>query len=132
LGFFQELGQGIELLLPETLLTLNPLRGMLHRLRHEPATSDATVLLLAQEAGTLEDAEMLRDGGQRHIERLCKLADRGVSLGQPCQYGPPGGVTQCTEDGIQFVGPIFNHLVKYNLTRRSCQELNRSFFSRRV
>src|SRR2546426_11955778 len=81
--------QAIEALLPELAVTLHPVGGFLETLRLEPAGPPLRVATARDEAGTLEDFEVLGDGWKRYVERLCQLRDRGLALREAGEDRPP-------------------------------------------
>ncbi len=55
---------------------------------------------------------MTGDGRLRHAERRRELRHVGITLGQPGQDGPPGGVRQRVEDGVELL--FGGHRCLYN------------------
>lgn len=65
----------------------------------------------AHEAGVLEDADVFRGGGKRHVEGLDQLADGAFAGREAAQHLAPGGVGKRMEDGVEL--PLtFNHSVE--------------------
>lgn len=89
----------------------NPLGGVLHRARHQPAAVHAAVLLARQQAGAFEDAQVFGDGGKRHVERLGEFGDRRLAAREPCQDGAARGVRECAKGGVQRGLRMLNHVV---------------------
>jgi len=70
----------------------------------------------ADEAGVLEDLQVLVDGLQRHPVRLGQLAHGRVGLGEPGHHVAPGRIREGGEDLRQYVrghrSPRFNSMVE--------------------
>src|SRR2546426_1028685 len=95
--------QAIEALLPELAVTLHPIGGFLETLRLEPARPPLRIATARDEAGTLEDLEVLRDGGKRHVERLRQLGDRGLALSEAGEDRPSRGIGKRAKRDAQVV-----------------------------
>ena len=67
--FFQHRVQAPEVGLPEAAIALHPFGGFDERLAFEAPGPALGVLTAGDEAGALEDLEVLRDGGLAHLER---------------------------------------------------------------
>lgn len=77
------------------------------------------------EAGGLQDAQVFRDAGERHLERFGEGGHRGITfLGEPAEDGAPDGVGERLEGGVEVEGLVnqsvecypwdsFNLLVQY-------------------
>ena len=104
------LGQPVELMLPQAPIRLEPRGGVSHRAGHQADTAHPPVPPAAHEARTLEHAEVLADGRQRHGEWAGELAHRGLAPGQPRDDGAAGGVGEGPEDGIE-PREMVNHMV---------------------
>jgi hypothetical protein len=78
---FQVFRQGVELGLPEAAIALDPGGGILHRLRRKATAVDAAIDFAAEQSGGFENAQVLRDGRERNIERRGELGDRGFAEG---------------------------------------------------
>ena len=113
-GFLQIFCQSIEPLLPETPVTLDPINRFFHGSGDKAAAAHAPVLFLPEQAGPLQHAQVLGDGRQRDVERLCQPHHRRGAPRQPRQHGPPGGVGQGRKSGVQRSLAILNHVVKYS------------------
>ena len=70
--------QGVEPVLPERLVVGDPVGGGAHGSGHEAAVVHAPFATAGEQAGALEDAEVLRDRRQRHAERARELRNRSV------------------------------------------------------
>jgi hypothetical protein len=67
--------------------------------------------LARDQAGALEYAHMLGDGGQRHPERRGDLAHARRATREPGQDRPPRGVGKRAERGVELLRRIVNHMV---------------------
>jgi len=76
LVFLHKGHETIEAFGPESLIVAEPIHGLAHRCRGQPARHHAPGLLPRDETGIREHIEMLHDRRQRHCERLRQLADR--------------------------------------------------------
>jgi len=102
LGLFEISAEGVELRLPEPTVALDPLVRGLERGGDEAEVVNAAGLSAGQEPGALEDVEMLRDGRERHSERLGDLGDRGVrSLRDAPEDGAAGRVREGCEGRVE-------------------------------
>jgi len=73
------------------------------------------------EAGILEDREVLHESRQRHREGLREIADRCRTFAQPREHGAPRGIRERAEDDVEAARFMVNHLVKYSPARGLCQ-----------
>jgi hypothetical protein len=106
----------IETVGPESLVTVEPFVGLMHRLGAQPARHRAAVLGADDEPGLGENVEMLHHRRQGHGEGLGKLADgQAIAPAEARQERPPGGVGQRGKSAVEWLGPIVNHLVKYTV-----------------
>src|SRR5690349_11713659 len=80
--------QLLEALLPELPIPLQPRMHLDQRGGLQPARPALRVLTLGDEAGPLEDLEMLRDGWLAEGKRPCQFHNRGFSGGQAGQNCP--------------------------------------------
>lgn len=83
---------------------------MLHGLGSEAKAMNAAVNFPAQQAGGFQDAQMLRNGGERHAERFGEIGDFGFAESEASEDGAAGGIGEGGEGGIE-AGRIFNHTV---------------------
>src|SRR5262249_3446244 len=111
----EKLLQGVQPPIPELLVALDPRRRTLHRSRHEPAVVDPPVLLAGEQPGMLEDAQVLRDRGERDVERRRELAYRRRGpLREVRNDGAARRVGQRAEGGVEGGGGgTINHMVNY-------------------
>lgn len=47
--------------------------------------------------------QMFGNGRQTHLEGLGQLADREIALTQTRQHGPPSGIRQGAEGGVELL-----------------------------
>ena len=102
------LGEGVELPLPEDPVACDPEGGIFHRPPNETAPVDPAVSLPGQKPGALENAEVLRDGGERHGEGLGQLRHGGLAARQPREDRPAGRVRQGRKRRVEGAGLILN------------------------
>ena len=104
---------------------LNEGGGVLERVGGEAAAVDATFDFALEQAGGFEDAEMLGDGRQGHLEGSGKGLDRGFALGEASEDGAARGVGESAEGGIESGvrrgRGIVNHMVYYCRGPAVCQ-----------
>lgn len=82
--------------------------------RHNAAGAYPADLLAAHQTAVLQDLEVLHNCRQAHREWSGKLGYRRRTVAQPDQDGPPRGVCERLEDGIQVgVRRIVKHILKY-------------------
>lgn len=117
-------GEGVKLTLPEAPVAFDPFRGGPHGLRNDGAAPQPSVLRAREEPGILQNPEVLRDGGERDVERPGQLGHRGFSPRQSRQNAPPGGIRQGGKGGIQCGVVIVNHVVKYCRAMASLSSAN--------
>src|SRR5262245_51896289 len=75
-----------------------PLEEFVQRLCVQPVATLPSDLLRLDETGVKQDAEVLRDGGLRHVERPGEIVDRELVGAQAIENGAPSGVCDRTED----------------------------------
>jgi hypothetical protein len=75
-GVVQDVGEAVEVPLPDRAVLGDPLLERAHRAGLEPAPPDAADLLRAHEAAALQHVEVLHHGRQRHVQRCGELAHR--------------------------------------------------------
>jgi hypothetical protein len=108
---FQKFRQRNELVFPEGAIVFDPLGRVFHRFRREAAAVDATVDFATEQAGGLEDAQMLRNGWERDIERSGQFRDGRFALGKAGKDSAASRVGECAKGGIQKRRRIVNHMV---------------------
>lgn len=111
MSLLQKIFQGVELIFPELLVEAHPLRCGLQRLGVEAAAAHTSILMLAEQAGMFQYAQMLGNGGQGNAKGAGQLADRRFAQRQAGQDGAPRGVGKGSEGGIQRGLGILNHMV---------------------
>src|SRR5262245_26603321 len=89
LGFLRPLLEGGESLCPESVEELT--EGIESR-RIERVDPPVPLGPVGHQAGILQHAEVLRDGGPADRESFRQLSHRQRPAQQPVQDGPPGGV----------------------------------------
>ena len=70
------------------------------------------------QAGVLQDAQVLHEPGQRHVVLLRELGHVGVAFGERLQDVAPRPVGKRPEQRVQLVVRILNHQVQYETSRR--------------
>jgi hypothetical protein len=83
---------------------------------------NAAVNFALEEAGGLEDAQMLGDGGEGEGERLGELGDGGFALREAGENGAAGGIGEGGEGGVERGLGMVNHVVYYCGEGSACQE----------
>ena len=81
--------------------------------------SGATVkadLLGRDKPGVLENTHVLLHAGERHVEPIGELGDRGLRPAELLKHPAPRRVRQCRERGVESRLLILNHLVQYQTT----------------
>ena len=106
----EETFEGIESAFPEAAVLGDPVFGLLQGSGRELAEARAADFLLRDEAGVLEDADVLHHSGQGHAVRAGKVGHRGFAKHEGSEDGAAGGVGECAEGGIEGCG-ILNHMV---------------------
>ena len=113
---FEISSQQIQLRLPEAAVALDPVARPSQRLRPELGRAHATRALDSGELGPLQHADVLRHGGQRHVEARCELTDRAVAGGELGEDRTPRGVGERGEGAVERP-LIVNHVVYYCMPR---------------
>ena len=72
---------------------------------------DAAVDFAAEQAGRFENSKMLRNRGERNVERSGELGNRSFALGETREDGAAGGIGKGAESGVQDASRIVNHTV---------------------
>ena len=119
LAGFQFVEKGVqapEVALPKLAVALQPFGGSREGLGFEAAWAALCVAAAGNQAGALEDLEVLGDGGLAHGEGLGELGDGGLAGGEACEDGATGGIGEGGEGGVEAVG---GHLcITYRLHNR--------------
>jgi len=96
--------QALEAFLPVPAVMFEPVIGGLEGGCLEAAGTPLGLAPAGDEPGSLQDLEMLGDGGKGHLERGSDLADRGLTGGKALEDGTPRWVRQGGEGGANGVG----------------------------
>jgi len=113
--------QAVELRVPEFLVAFQPLEGALKRTALQLTAHHAARLSPLDESRIMQNPEMLHESRERHAEWLGQLTDRALAAPKLCEHGAPSGIGERAENGVQPVGRIVNHKVKYGCEAGSCQ-----------
>jgi hypothetical protein len=97
---FEIFRQGVELVFPEHAVLLDPAGGILHGLGSEAAAVNATVDFAMEKSGRLQNAEVLRHGGEGDVKRLGQFGDGGFAEGQAGENRAAGGIRERAEGGV--------------------------------
>jgi hypothetical protein len=100
----------VELEFPKRAIAFDPFQRGSHWRRGESRSSCAAVATDGCEAGAFEDADVFRDGRERHVEPRGELADRLVARGQTGKDLAPRWVGQRGEGRVELRGMV-NHMV---------------------
>ena len=103
-------GESIKLVFPQPAVLVEPVRRGAHGGGQETHPTDSPFTPAFDEACPLEHNEMLADGGQRHREGTCQLADGCFPGGETRHDRAPRGIGQRTEDSIEAALGV-NHMV---------------------
>ena len=101
------------MLLPVTTVLGHPPGRLLDRTDERPAAAEPALPLARQQPGTLEHAEVPRDGGQGDVEGRGQLTHRRLAARQRAQDRAPDGIGERGEDGVEAGGRMLNHVVKH-------------------
>src|SRR5437899_9571950 len=104
LDFSQVFVEPIHAALPNLSVLLDPRRGLVEALGTESRGPELRRPVACDQAGAFEHLQVARDRGQADAERLGQLRHGGLSLGQPGQDGPAGGIGECREGCAELVG----------------------------
>jgi hypothetical protein len=99
-GFLQILRQAIERAFPELSIFLDPCGRKLERLRIQLHFVDASVTPTAQESRFLENAEMFRNGRERHVVAARKMGHAFIALAEMEKNAATGGIGKGGERSI--------------------------------
>ena len=88
----------------------DPLERAAHRRGVKCRPAHTPFLFHRGEAGALEHADVLRDGGERHGESRGELSDGAVAGGEAREDVAAGGVGEGGEGGVEGAVRV-NHLV---------------------
>ena len=91
----------VELVLPEDAVEGEPVGSLLHGGNGETAHADTTGFFLLDEAGLLENVEVLKDGGHRDAVGACQFGDGGVAALQCGEDGSTRRVAEGSEGAVE-------------------------------
>src|SRR5580692_2734544 len=80
---------------------LQPFASFGQWLSHQPAGAPLGVAIAGNQAGALQHFKVFGDGGLGHGERLGEFGYGGLAGCETAKDGPPGGVRQRGEGGVQ-------------------------------
>jgi len=109
--------QCAEARVPQLLISLDPRRRFLEAARADPAVAYAADLLGGDEPRPFQHAHVLLHAGERHVEPVGEVRDRGFRTAELLEHAAPGRVRQRREHGIEVGLRILNHMVQYISTR---------------
>ena len=108
---FDEGAEAIQLLGPEHFVMTQPRKRPRGRPVPQCAADDPPGLSSRNQAGLLEDADVLDEAGERHAVRRRQLAYRSLAVAELRQHCTARGVGQGAEHGIEGQRPMVNHTV---------------------
>src|ERR1043165_6550482 len=101
--FAEVVVEAIEALLPKLFVAIDPVGRVLQRRRLEGAAAPLRVVRAGAEAGALEDLEVLRHGGEAHVEWRGELGDGRLAGREAGQDRAPGRVGEGGEGVAELV-----------------------------
>jgi hypothetical protein len=110
-GFLEDFGETVERAFPEPARIGEPARSVDQRCAYEGDVVFPALAFARDQAGALEHAHVLGDGGQRHTERRGDLAHARRATREAGQDRPSRGVGKRAERGVEFLRRIVNHMV---------------------
>jgi len=99
-----------ELRFPESAIVFHPFERDAHGLRVEPRPTHPPLMLDRRKPGVLQNAYVLGDAGQRHVESFGELADRSLAQRETSKNFSPRRVSERKKGGVEPVGMV-NHVV---------------------
>src|SRR5215475_4757650 len=114
--FFDDLVQLAEPRVPELVIPLDPRRHFFQSARADPAGAYAADFFRDDEPRLLEDADVLLDAREGHVELLGQVRDRRFRATQLLEDAATSDVRQRGERGIEVGVRILNHMVQYQTT----------------
>jgi hypothetical protein len=102
--------QVVESVFPEFAMARDPLRRGVHRSGIEPAVVDPTLSAPCEESRFFQNLQVLRDRGERDVERLGEVGDAELARRQSRQDRAPRRIGEGAEGPIERSG-IVNHPV---------------------
>jgi hypothetical protein len=101
-GLVDERFESVQLEVPETLVEGQPFERAPQRRGNETTAPFSSFDASLEEAGALEDAQVLRHRRQRHVERLGQRQGRGVAFGgEPRENAASRRIGQRAEDAVE-------------------------------
>ena len=114
--------QPIESTLPVRSLDVDPGIHVVQCGRLDPNRADTPPLARADEADALEHLQVLKEGGQSHVERFAQCRHGRGTTAQAFDDRPSGRVCQCLEEAVD-VACIVSHETNYRSPIRLGQRL---------
>src|SRR4051794_4229733 len=105
----------LESALPEAPVAVDPLGGFPEGIAVDAGGPELCRAAARDQAGALEDLEVLGDGLHADRERLGELAHRRLAGCQPLQDRPPGGIGEGGEGPVELIGghgAVLNQMVE--------------------
>jgi len=99
----------VEAAFPVRPLPIEPRLDPFERTWDQVVRPYASHLARSHETAVLEDAEVLREGGQGHREGLCQGRDGRRPPPQPFDHGPARRVGEPTEDLVECGRLLVRH-----------------------
>src|SRR5665213_252292 len=100
---FQVLVEAVEALLPEPAVVVEPVEGALQLPGFQPRRTPLRIAAAGDEAGLLQNFEVLRNRRLADLEGFGKLFDRGLAGSEAGQDRAPGGVGESGKGGAEGV-----------------------------
>jgi len=108
------LSKSLQSRFPELAIETNPLGGVLHGPGRQATTTHAPRLVALDQAGALEDGQVLQNGRQGDAMPRRQIGHRSRAARQPPKDVTPRRVSQGCKGLIQAVRIVY-HVVKYTL-----------------
>jgi hypothetical protein len=118
LGFLllQPIGQvfmeSVEALFPEGAMLGDPVGGGVQWPRIEAAAVNSSLAAALHKPGLFQDFQVLRDSGERHVERLREVRDARLAEREPREDGATRRIREGGERPVERA-QIVNHQVNY-------------------
>jgi hypothetical protein len=103
LNFLQVIVEAIEGLFPELAIALEPMGGILEGLDFEATGTPLGLPAAGDQAGVLEDFQVLGDCWESHLERPGEVVDRGFAAAEMGEDGTARGIGKGGESGGEVV-----------------------------
>src|SRR6476660_1895218 len=113
---FEIILETIEARLPQAAIAFEPIVNAFQCGRFEPARAPLRRAAARYQARVFQYLQVLGYGGPAHLERLCKLADRGLAQREARENCATRRVRECGKGGTQAIGrhlilALYNHMV---------------------